>query len=727
MQIIIINKLFLSDVPSKFSKILCKELTIANPQYLENRKYGRWNGKTPKKLHFYEEEGDSLILPRGYIDQLILLCKKHNISFSLVDKTRILPEVDFNFIGKLKDLQENAADDMLNFDFGTLSAPTGCLSGDSLININRAKYGKPVSIEHLYLKYHGNPSQTMGPNLNKNIPTFVRAYNKDKDKIRLHKIKDVVYSGKKPCYLLTLQNGKTIKATPSHLIQTAKGWKKLILLIPNIDEIMVDTLLPKKSNKNKKKYSDKNVGGLWYHPFARKFKSNSYARGWDKDIEYHRAVYEAHINNLTLDEYKKILKYEKEKAKKLNFVNIKENEIHHKDENHNNNVPENLTEMKISEHKKLHSDYSLFGQGTPKFSKVKSINFSGIEDTYDIICEDPYRNFVANEIVVHNSGKTVIALYLIAKTKQPALIIIHTTDLLFQWARRIETFLGIPEKDIGIIGAGQKKIGEKITVALVQSLYKCADKISKHIGHLIVDECHRIPSRTFTEAAIAFDCRYMLGLSATAYRRDNLSKLIFLSLGDMRHEINKQSLIENGSILKPEIITRRTNFRSISDPVNEYSKMISELIENEERNHLICSDISFEVDRNNICLVLSDRKEHCKIIHQILSSKFGIEAELLTGDIPHDERQAITKALNERQIKVLVATGQLIGEGFDCKVLSVLFLATPVRFSGRIIQYVGRILRPAKGKEKAILYDYVDIEIKVLRASAQARRKALAT
>jgi superfamily II DNA or RNA helicase len=52
-------------------------------------------------------------------------------------------------------------------------------------------------------------------------------------------------------------------------------------------------------------------------------------------------------------------------------------------------------------------------------------------------------------------------------------------------------------------------------------------------------------------------------------------------------------------------------------------------------------------------------------------------------------------------VKVLVATGQLIGEGFDCKALSTLFLATPIRFDGRVIQYLGRVLRPATGKEKA--------------------------
>ena len=75
---------------------------------------------------------------------------------------------------------------------------------------------------------------------------------------------------------------------------------------------------------------------------------------------------------------------------------------------------------------------------------------------------------------------------------------------------------------------------------------------------------------------------------------------------------------------------------------------------------------------------------------------------------------------------MLIATGQLIGEGFDCEHLSPLFLATPIRFSGRVLQYLGRVLRPAPGKQTARVYDYVDVHVDVLRAAAQARQRVYA-
>ncbi len=322
------------------------------------------------------------------------------------------------------------------------------------------------------------------------------------------------------------------------------------------------------------------------------------------------------------------------------------------------------------------------------------------------------------------SGKTVMALYILAQRKQPALIIVHTADLARQWSERIETFLNIPVKEIGRIGGGKKKIGEKITVALVQSLYKCAETVAPQVGHLIVDECHRTPSRTFTDAVTEFDARYMLGLSATPWRRDNLSKLIFWHLGDVHHQVEKNDLIRTGQVLPADIIFRETEFKPYYDPVQEYSKMLSELTLDDDRNRLIAADIAAEAGSHpGICLVLTDRKKHCESLGALLRYGFSLPVDILTGDLNAGQRQSVMDRLQEGRIKVLIATGQLIGEGFDCRELTTLFMATPVRFSGRIIQYLGRILRPAPGKKRARVFDYVDINVEPLLKAAGARKK----
>ena len=322
------------------------------------------------------------------------------------------------------------------------------------------------------------------------------------------------------------------------------------------------------------------------------------------------------------------------------------------------------------------------------------------------------------------SGKTVMALYIIARRKQPALIVVHTKDLAAQWVERIETFLGIASEAVGFIGGGKKVIGEKITVALVQSLYKCANEVAENIGFLVVDECHRCPSRTFTEAVSYFDSQFMLGLSATPYRRDQLSKLIFWHLGDQHHEVDKNQLIESGHVLPAKEIFRPTNFKTRHDPVTEYSKMLKELVGNTDRNKLIASDIAGEAARNDgVCLILSDRKAHCKNLQAMLRYLFKLESELLTGDIDIADRQKVIERINNGRVKIVIATGQLIGEGFDCKNLTTLFLATPIKFSGRLLQYLGRVLRPAAGKKYARVFDYVDVHVETLQKAADARKR----
>jgi superfamily II DNA or RNA helicase len=151
--------------------------------------------------------------------------------------------------------------------------------------------------------------------------------------------------------------------------------------------------------------------------------------------------------------------------------------------------------------------------------------------------------------------------------------------------------------------------------------------------------------------------------------------------------------------------------------------MLSELTEDQARNALIVQDVIKEAGNGGgICLVLSDRKTHCSTLQNLLL-KEGVKSELLTGDISNGERKATVESLNSGHIKVLIATGQLIGEGFDCKELSTLFLTTPIKFDGRLIQYLGRVLRPASGKDKALIYDYIDKFVPVLMAAAMARKR----
>ncbi len=320
------------------------------------------------------------------------------------------------------------------------------------------------------------------------------------------------------------------------------------------------------------------------------------------------------------------------------------------------------------------------------------------------------------------AGKTVCGLSLIAQRRQPALIVVHTRDLAMQWVERIEQFLDIPARKVGMIGSGKSIVGEAVTVATVQSVYSRAKDLKKRVGHIIVDECHRAPSRTFTAAVTAFDCAFSLGLSATPYRRDGLTQLIFWHLGEMHARIDGEDLMDSGAILRPEICIRPTSFLCDRDPTEEYGLIIADLTEDVDRNCLIVDEVAGEVaSGRGVSLVLSDRKSHCRMLQASLEERHGISGAILTGDTPLPERKRLVDQIQSGRVDVVFATGQLIGEGFDASNLTSLFLATPIKFSGRLIQYLGRVLRPAQGKAQPKVYDFVDEKVGVLDAAARAR------
>jgi len=341
--------------------------------------------------------------------------------------------------------------------------------------------------------------------------------------------------------------------------------------------------------------------------------------------------------------------------------------------------------------------------------------------------EEAVKDAMKHEFGVLNaptgSGKTTMAMAIIAARKQPCLVIVHTKELLQQWIDRACQFLNMTPDEIGVIGNGERRVGERLTIGIVNSIYQRTDEIKNHFGFMIVDECHHCPSKTFTEAVSAFDCRFMMGLSATPWRRDGLSKLIYLYLGDEVHQVDQARLMEQGSIMKPEIIQRPTRFISSYDLTSAYSKGISELTMSVSRNQMIVADVVDYLKGNEgPVLILSDRKSHCEELQSMLTDA-GIEAELLTGDLSISKRKKVVERIRAGQVQAVCATVQIAGEGLDFPELRAMFMGTPIKFEGRLIQSIGRVLRPAPGKDRATVYDYQDIREPVLMAAARARMR----
>ena len=319
-------------------------------------------------------------------------------------------------------------------------------------------------------------------------------------------------------------------------------------------------------------------------------------------------------------------------------------------------------------------------------------------------------------------GKTIIALASLIYRKQRVLIIVHTKELLAQWIQKIGDVLGIEKGDVGIIGGGKEKIGKKITVATYQSLVRKNLKIIvDKIGYVIVDECHRVPANTFQKVVKEFKARYLLGLTATPFRKDKLQKLMFLYMGEIIHRIDPDKISSEFRGANSILEIRYTDFYPDFEAVRKFKKIIDLLIKDENRNDLIARDIIGEYSLDKSILVLTGRKGHCKEISQRLGQK--VKHSVLTGNLSQKVRREILRDFKDKKIRVLVATGQLIGEGIDLPFLDTLFLVFPTSSKTRLIQYIGRVQRKNKGKSISKVYDYYDQYVSVLNIMFQKRKK----
>jgi len=314
------------------------------------------------------------------------------------------------------------------------------------------------------------------------------------------------------------------------------------------------------------------------------------------------------------------------------------------------------------------------------------------------------------------SGKTVIGINMITERKQPTLIIVHSKELLYQWQESIKKFLNY---DCGLVGDGQFII-RPITVGIINSVRNKIDSLINKFGHVICDEIHKIPSSTWSTTLQDFPARYYLGLSATVYRHDGLTKIIFLNIGPKLHSVDSKMLHKIGAVLKPTVKKVPTNFRFVYR--DNYSAMIKGLVNDQARNNLLISTIyaDYRKNKDNV-LIISDRKEHCKLLQSMLFSK-GLKSELLTSSVSKKARKKIVSDLLSGKCNILIATSSLIGEGFSADSLTTLHLTTPIKAKGKVTQIVGRILRPQKGKKPRI-YDYRDNEVNILRYQGFARDK----
>jgi hypothetical protein len=294
-------------------------------------------------------------------------------------------------------------------------------------------------------------------------------------------------------------------------------------------------------------------------------------------------------------------------------------------------------------------------------------------------------------------GKTTVSLAIACKLGYRTMIIVHKEFLANQWEERIKQFC--PGATIGRVQQNKKDVECDFVIAMLQSLslkeYTFGDFDS--IGTLIVDEAHHICAKVFSQSLFKMCPKHIFGLSATPNRKDGLTKVLHWFMGPTFFAVERENQ-QDVEVFPIEFECQRfrdpppcTRFGKLS-----LSTMITELTENRERNSMLVGLISRIAKSTRQTLVLSDRRQHCMMLHQCFPKRSGL---YMGGMKEADLAESSTK-------KIIFATFSQAHEGLDIPSLDTVILATP---KSDIVQSIGRIMRETKGKKNnPNIYDIFD-------------------
>ncbi|MGQ0598812.1 TOTE conflict system archaeo-eukaryotic primase domain-containing protein [Aquabacterium sp.] len=305
-------------------------------------------------------------------------------------------------------------------------------------------------------------------------------------------------------------------------------------------------------------------------------------------------------------------------------------------------------------------------------------------------------------------GKTVTAAAIIARRGVNTLVLVHRTELLKQWQERLQAFLDVGKGVIGTIGGGKAKPTGKIDIAVMQSLSRQGEvnALVESYGQVIVDECHHVGAASFDAILKKTKAKFVLGLTATPNRRDGQQPIIFMQCGPTRHTAARPANAPHDLEVLPRSRFARIDLPSSAGIQDVFRHLANDLA----RTQAIATEVAAAFEQGRKVLVLTERTEHLETILLALATLVPPPL-VLHGRMSKKQRAALIAeldALPPQAPRVLVATGKLVGEGFDHPPLDTLVLAMPVSWKGTLQQYAGRLHREHATKTDVRIIDFVD-------------------
>lgn len=300
------------------------------------------------------------------------------------------------------------------------------------------------------------------------------------------------------------------------------------------------------------------------------------------------------------------------------------------------------------------------------------------------------------------SGKSPLIVALVAHYGIPALVVVPTKDLVAQIVQTARDWLGI---EAAVLAGGKREIGDVLTVATPQGALAALELLRGRVGLVILDEAHHAGAATWRELLAGLPRRRTFGFTATP-RQDALWAAVVAHVGPVVHEVPRASLERAGLLIVPSYRTIETGWTFDYGGPDDWPGLQTALAEDVGRRAAVADTFAAAVRGQGLGLLLCGRVEYSKLLADELRAR-GLRAAALFGAMRPKDWAATLDAARAGELDVLTATS-LADEGLDVPDLRVLGLAWPSRAEPRLLQRIGRVLRPAEGKAGALVLDFID-------------------
>jgi superfamily II DNA or RNA helicase len=298
-------------------------------------------------------------------------------------------------------------------------------------------------------------------------------------------------------------------------------------------------------------------------------------------------------------------------------------------------------------------------------------------------------------------GKTIIFAVVASELTcrgEGVLVVAHREELILQAADKMAVTTGVQP---GIIKAGYKPTDSLIQVGSIQTLAR--RKTYPKAELVIVDEAHHASAASYRKLLDAYPNALILGVTATPRREDGYGlRDVF---DHLVCSISTLELITLGYLTEYKLIAGFKYSKHKVPQKRDFTKKELEQVASDYKPEEVLKQW------NNFCAGKKTILFAVNVMHsKAIAAKFraaGISCEHLDGETPQSERKAILDRFKSGTTKI-ISNCAILTEGFDCPDSEAVVIARPTTSVTLWLQMLGRVLRPAPGKNYATILDMTD-------------------